>query len=170
LEFAVHAVTALETLGATIAFVAMLGFFGCGVLEVGKGFFAVVGYGAEPGVGRAASLVHSALHGLELIFLAPLPYLAFLSVVKLVRATIEFEQDGDKNKLEDAHDLVGKVKRLITGLMIAVIATEIIHRTIGNEWAHDGGAYGGGPEVVKDAVMLTLMLFLTLYYTTANRK
>jgi len=98
-----------------------------------------------------------------------MPYLVFLSVVKLVRATIEYERDKDKVELDQAHELVSKVKSLIIGLMIAVIATEIIHRTIGGRTASNIVSGWLSPEVTNDAIMLALMVVLTFYYWASHK-
>jgi hypothetical protein len=169
---------ALEALGAAVTALAMLGCFAYGMFKMwggAKGAIAAARLSA-PGAGAdigEATLIHSLLGGLEMFFLAPLPYLAFESILRLVKAMQEEARplSGDaqmaaRAKLELAQERVGHVKRLITALMIAIVSTELIHRLI-----------GGSPDALRtdapafwipSAVILGLILSLSFYYRVSG--
>jgi hypothetical protein len=141
--------------------VAMMGCVAVAMTVIAKGFVLTV-IQRPLASATAAPLVSWTLSGLELFFLAPLPYLAFLSVVKLVRATFDFERNKDRNALEEAHKFIGRVKHLIIGLMIAVVATEMIHRVVGGS--------GAALDIQSLAAMLGLILVLTFNYWVSGPK
>lgn len=104
----------------------------------------------------ATSLINATLAGLEMFFLAPLPFLAFFSTARLFRAMIS----GDPTSLLWSQNLVVDVKRLITGLMIAIVSTVLIHRiTSGTELT---------PISVASA--LGLIAVLSVYYWASGDK
>jgi len=146
----------LETLGAIAAALAMFGCGAFGVFLIGSGFF-VACRGLFSGViPSAQNLIIAVLAGLEMFFLAPLPILALSSVTELYRAMIA----KDPVRLESAETLVGKAKQLITGLMIAVVSTEILHRIIA----------GGDLEAKTVVAILGLIAALSLYYWVSTPK
>jgi hypothetical protein len=116
----------LELVGAIGAAALMCGCFAFGFVEIGGGL-GVAYRGLFAGgqtAAAGATLINATLSGLEMFFLAPLPFLAFFSTSQLFRAVVSRSEE----KLRSSQVLMAKVKQLITGLMIAVVATELIHR------------------------------------------
>lgn len=140
----------LETAGAAFTVLAMVGCIALGVYQIGAGFYGII-HGPDY---SAKSLIDAVLAGLEMFFLAPLPYLAFRSITNLYVAMTK----NNSKDLREAETLVGSVKRLITGLMIAVVATELIHRIIA----------GSDLAAKSIAAMLGLIAVLALYYWTSS--
>src|SRR5712691_2851193 len=129
----------------------MFGSFGVGFVVISEGFAgaltAFVG-GTKPSA-AAAVLLNTILGGLEMFFLAPLPFLAFISITRLFRAVISRQPE----RLDFSYSFITEVKRLITGLMIAAVATDLIHHIIG----------GVELEPITTAAALGLILALAVF-------
>ena len=95
----------------------------------------------------ASPLVY-ALRGFEYLFLAPLPYLVFHSLIKYVAT---FRQPGAS---EDAEHQVRRAKSLIVSLMVAVIATDLVSKILGPE------GVVAGAEVLVMAALVGYILVL----------
>lgn len=146
----------LELLGAVATSLAMLGCFAYGIVGIIHGLIAAI-RGALTGTNASGPiLIDTTLTGLELLFLAPLPFLAFISTTRLYRAMTGQNPD----RLETAHELVVQTKRLITSLMIAVVSTELIHRIIS----------GAELSLNSTAGMLGLIVALSLFYWASAPK
>ena len=147
----------LQTVGASLAAIAMLGCFGFGIYLVLRGF-CIVAIGPDH---SDRLLIDSILDGLELLFIAPLPFLAFRSITKLIVAWVK--SDGVDNHaaqaLKTAQEDVGWVKRFIAGLMIAVVSTYLIHLIFA----------GGTLDGKTTETILGLIAALSLYYWTSKR-
>jgi hypothetical protein len=152
MKFIKAALGYLETFGGVFSALAMIGCFGFGLVQVGVGFLRLC---SAPGH-SSELFIDSVLRGLELFFLAPLPFLAFCSIIRLLRAWTGVDRTNAQSVqfLEAAREDVGWVKRFITGLMIAVVSTDLIHRIIGDN----------GPDVRVAAIILGLIAVLSLYY------
>jgi hypothetical protein len=152
----VQIVKALELLGAVATSLAMFACFTFGVIKVGQGLEVATSGLFDHVIPSGPTLLDPILAGLEMFFLAPLPFLAFRSITKLYQAIL----NNSSADLDAAHVLVVHVKRLITGLMIAVVATELIHRIITDK------------ELAFNAItaMLGLIVALTLYYWASAPK
>lgn len=141
----------LELLGAAASALVMFGCFAFGFVDVVKALFA-----GKEAAATSSILINATLAGLEMFFLAPLPFLAFFGMARLFRAVIR----GNPTNLRSAQNLVVDVKRLITGLMIATVSTELIHRiTSGTELT---------PMSVVSA--LGLVAVLSMYYWALGDK
>jgi hypothetical protein len=160
----------LETGGALLAGIAMLGCFGFGLILILLGFTTFGGGGGNP----EARLVQHILSGLELLFLAPLPFLAFRSIIALIKAWVENGDSGSlklqamrTQALKDAKEEVGWVKRFIAGLMIAAVSTELIHRIFSSNTpdASHPIVLGNAPlDITTSVVTLGLIAVLSFYY------
>jgi hypothetical protein len=146
-----------ETIVGFLAVLAMGGCFVFGLVLVGAGFRELI-FGSDH---SSKALIDAVLRGLEMFFLAPLPFLAFRSITRLIRAWINCDANEIQTvrNLEVAQEDVGWVKRFITGLMIAVVSTDLIHRIIA----------GGSLEVITTGTILGLIAALSFYYW-ASRK
>jgi hypothetical protein len=141
----------LMRFGDVAAVVLMLGAFLVGFGAIGVGLVGAVLQFTADRPGAVSGLLNSTLSVLELLFIAPLPYLAFRSVTGLVGNAILPEE---AQSMAVSHASVVQVKRLITGLMIAVVATELIH--------HISAGTELNPLFV--AAVLGLILVLSLHY------
>lgn len=154
----------LTLLGVFFTSIGMLACFAFGMLKMGIGMLAAAKGGVAHWNSADPEVIHSMLGGLELFFLAPLPYLTFMSITKLVDAMFHEMQNPQaplaQKNLEYAQERVGKVKRLIVGLMIAIVSTELIHRLI----APEGASFSGPAFWIPAAVMIGLILALSVYH------
>ncbi len=141
----------LETVGAVLSALAMVGCFVYGFIDIGKGFGFVSRELVVSGGKTSSALLDNTLAGLEMFFLAPLPFLAFLSITKLFRAVTNLQNPA---LFEAAHKLLQDVKRLIAGLIIAVVATEMVHRIV----------LGSDLTWTAIVAILGLICSLSLYY------
>lgn len=140
----------LELAGMVATSIAMFGCFAFGIVGIFYGFYGSI-QSLLTGTGHSGPiLINKMLTGLEMFFLAPLPLLAFLTITKLFRASI----GGKPADFNEAHVLVVEVKRLIIGLMIAIVSTELIHRISDDSKL--------SPTSI--AAMLGLIAALSLYY------
>jgi hypothetical protein len=142
----------LERIGAYAVAGAMFGCCAVGIVLIGKGF-VLTGWQIIYGGANRHTLIVGVLGGLEMLFLAPLPFLAFSSVSELYKASLT----RDLVRLENAEILVGKAKRLITGLMIAVVSTELIELIVGNDLESK-------PKSIAACLGVGLIAVLSLYY------
>jgi hypothetical protein len=164
----------LVALGSMLTSIAMLACFGFGMVKLWAALrIAAGGLHVAPAMGRPElveqTLIHSLLGGLEMFFLAPLPYLAFVTITKLIRTMHEEgrnlpppQQIIARQDLEHALERVAIVKRLINGLMVAVVSTELIHRLIGE--GIDGSDTSAKAFGIPAAVMIGLILALSINY------
>jgi hypothetical protein len=145
------------TFGGFLAVLAMGGCFVFGLKLVGDGFRVLI-FGSDH---SSKSLIDAVLAGLEMFFLAPLPFLAFRSITKLTTAWINCDANDIQTvqRLQAAQEDVGWVKRFITGLMIAVVSTDLIHRIIA----------GGSLEVITTGTILGLIAALSFYYWASKK-
>lgn len=142
--------------GAVASAVIMLALAAAGFIEMGRGviqqFSSATGH-EQPNEGSPVGLV---LKGLELIFLAPMAYLTFLTLWRYV--------EGNRKGVVDSslRRQVMEIKSLIVGLIIAVVATDLLGDVLspigaGYESAITGcliiavlGAYVIGLEKARD--------------------
>jgi hypothetical protein len=147
----------LELSGAFAASAVMFGCFCFGFVQIGDGFVGLVRqlFTGTKVSATGNGLLNATLTGLEMFFLAPLPFLAFFSISRLFRAAI----GNDPSELQRSKMLVVEVKQLIVGLMIAVVSTELIHRI------------STGTELTPIATLATIGLIavLSLYYWSSHR-
>ena len=108
-----------------------------GMLTMGLGIFrmckyfvlSIASFGAGSGEVPVAFALAAALDGLEFVFLAPLAYL-------LLHGIWDFMNDArrghfrDPNKMPASPLFLVRIKALIIGLMIAVVATELLKKTV----------------------------------------
>ena len=79
--------------------------------------------------GHGESAVSDALEGLECIFLAPLAFLLIRGIWDFVDAVVRSQSKGSSPDSASPIFLI-KVKALIVGLMIAVVATDLLKRAL----------------------------------------
>jgi hypothetical protein len=140
----------VTTAGMYISAVAMTALFIAGVAESGFGAFhilrsAFVDYGpASYGLN-----VTKVIHGLELLLIAPVPFLIFDSLNTYLPRPVVNESDPDKaeilrmQKKERSHANVLRVKGFITGLLIALIATTSVGQALNGSLSLEGAAAAG---------------------------
>ena len=83
------------------------------------------------------------LHGVELLFVAPLPFLVFLSLARYVRVFIQSgASHGSGHELAACESQLHRVKTLVVALMTASIATDLLRRAIENVSLSEAAAEG----------------------------
>jgi hypothetical protein len=112
------------------AFLLMLGLAVVGFVEIGKGILAFfVSDDTEIG-GRVA--VSLALKGLEMLFLAPLPFMVVFAVGGYLRALGASEAGGERSD-ERKIGRLERTKSLLISLMVAVMAADLVSKTLSND-------------------------------------
>lgn len=112
----------LVNVGALVAGLAMVLFGAIGLWKIVRG--ALMTLGAVTPASNESGIV-SALSGLEYLFLAPLAYLVLILSARLVaKAGIDSDEAMPEQLVRDTAFL----KALISGLMIAIVATDLVSR------------------------------------------
>ncbi len=78
----------------------------------------------------SARLLEACIRGLELLFLAPLPFLIPVSLGRYIRDSKESRDDRQSKA-----DLLS-IKALTTALLVAILASDIVGRALGAEGLH----------------------------------
>jgi len=82
---------------------------------------------------HSAHIMVRVLHGVELLFLAPLPFLVFLSLARYVQSFLKSDgQASSQDRLSGCGSQLHSVKTLVVSLMTASIATDLLRRAIEN--------------------------------------
>lgn len=142
-----------------VAVLVMAGCFVLGIADFVHGFWLEFLGFRHPPYPPSTDLIDSMLDGLELFFLGSLPFLALRSITDYY-----LSMNGRGKSLADSHRLLVQVKQLMSGLMIATVATELIHRIFKSRQSNT-------PEALLSplflAATLGLIVVLCLYnYTT----
>ncbi len=107
--------------GLLVLILAGIAFF---EITLGIQLYALGADDGAPG-GASSVVVAHVLNGVELLFLAPLPYL----IVDAVGSYLRHVATRSKEMQGALHDLKG-LERMTTSLMIAVIAADLVQRTL----------------------------------------
>jgi hypothetical protein len=83
-------------------------------------------------VSKSALLTINVLHGIELLFIAPLPFLVFLSLSRYVESVVTSDAKSANESLVNCEGQLHRVKTLVVGLMTASVATDLLRRAIEN--------------------------------------
>lgn len=168
----VDVVVIFSALGGYIAVALSVVIFALGLLEVGLGAEGLsrklLPHPGIAGLGHAG--ISEILKGLELLFLAPAVTLTYFSSVVFLKIKIDRLLNIDKVDTKGEHEfsarrnIIGgemhQVKISFTGLMIAVLLTDLIGRIIASEPVQLGSLLGGG-----FATVLCLAYYLLLNQT-----
>jgi hypothetical protein len=111
----------LIALGLWVCALVLVAFVAAGLLEIAAGLFELL---RHVGSGSSKRAVAKALEGLELMFLAPTPLLVLLSLRPYLNSVIQRRDDLV------ARARMVEVKAFMVSLMVAVIATDLIAKTI----------------------------------------
>lgn len=116
----------IYVVGAVASVFVMLALATAGFLEIGRGviqqYSSMSGHAQAPDA--AATPLGMVLEGLELIFLAPLAYLAFLALWRYVDGHRRGDVDTSTRRQ------VIEIKSLVIGLIIAVVATDLLREAL----------------------------------------
>jgi uncharacterized protein YacL len=142
----------LILLAACASSVLMGGLLITGVFEVGKGCLVYFGWYSLPAgiLSREASTLHFAIRGIELLLLAPLAFLVLLSLARYI--------DSSRKSTVDERtrcDLL-RVKALSVGLLIAVVAADLVGKIL----SHDGLSYTAAVSESLVIVVLGAYFFI----------
>jgi len=134
----------VEVLGGIVAYLLMIGLFVIGFCEIGKGILIYFHIGEIPewSTSRESAALEMSLKGLEFLFLAPLSYLALLSLKRYLTETRD----------EDAHHVarlqLTNVKISITSLMIAVISADLVAKILSKGGLTYGAIFTEGLAII----------------------
>jgi hypothetical protein len=119
----------LYIIGAFFASTLMVLLFAAAFWEMGKGIavFFHLAAGADPRVPPESQAIMMALKGIEYLFLAPMSFLVYRSLALYV---VDRTRGGGKANADVG---VIETKGLVTSLMFAVVATDLIGRVLSPE-------------------------------------
>lgn len=91
----------------------------------------VISASSRPQADQSAQITVRVLHGVELLLLAPLPLLVFLSLARYVRSFLQSDGQANCNDtLSGCGTQLHRVKTLVVALMTASVATDLLRRAI----------------------------------------
>ena len=123
----VFATSVASVLGALLT-VALLAIALFGMVSGVAGYFGLTGVDAT--VEPTAAVLAACIRGVELLFLAPLPFLLPLSLGRYIRDSKE-----DSDDRQSKADLLS-MKALTTGLLIAILASDVVGRALSHQGLH----------------------------------
>lgn len=103
------------------------------MFEMVSGLAAYVGLTTEVPTDaghRSAGILEAFIRGVELLFLAPLPFLIPVSLGRFIRDSKE-----DRDDRQSKADLLS-IKGLTTALLIAILASDVVRRALGHDGLH----------------------------------
>jgi hypothetical protein len=115
-DFRTKCINGWRVIAGLLSGIAMLSCFSLGFFKMAAALYAF----------RKESPVAGILAGLELFFLAPLPYLSLMALTNYLEAVVE----NDKVGMEIEYPFLQRAKHLVFGLMIAVLATSGIEMLV----------------------------------------
>jgi hypothetical protein len=147
-------------IGAACAFALMIFLFAAAFLEIGKSIavFFHFGSGPDPRVPPESQALMVALKGIEYLFLAPIGFLVYRSLAMYVVDKTRGRTDGN------AEAEVTEAKRLVTSLMFAVVATDLIGRVLSPE------GFSVRAPVYELALLIVLGAYMFLLHIISSRK
>lgn len=116
------AIKAFRVFGLLAGLVLMAAFVIGGLALIGRAAIVLL-RSTQSDAGTHEMALVQALSGIEYLFLAPLAFLVFLTLVRFVKKMVF----GDINALGGYR----VVKSLVINLMIAIIATDLVQKTVG---------------------------------------
>lgn len=163
-----------------------------GFWEAFKGLFVYIGFGSPnphvgPAISQTAAAIAGALEGFEFLLLAPIPLAIVIAVGEYLETTVAPQQvhahphQGSGANLRNAvasdnlslptqeslHEALHKyhgVKQLILGLMISVVATDLVKRFLENKLAEtDSDIRTVALGIVLFAVLASYLLVRALW-------
>ena len=113
-------------LGAACAVVLMFSLFAAAFWEIGRAVFVFfrLANNPQPLVPYESSAIAIALKGIEYLFLAPMSFLVYRGLARYMQDTAQ------GNAKPGAEAEVTESKRLVTGLMFAVVSTDLIGKML----------------------------------------
>jgi hypothetical protein len=128
-EFLAQLTRVLYVVGAACASTLMVLLFALAFWEIGKAVavFMHLAVGPDSRVPPESQAIMVALKGIEYLFLAPMSFLVYRSLANYV---VERARGGSGTSAEEE---VTETKRLVTSLMFAVVATDLIGRVLSPE-------------------------------------
>jgi hypothetical protein len=144
---------ALFSVFAYLAALATLGIASVAVFEIGRGLliFGVSELQGPGPEGHGHVVVASTLKGIELLFLSPMPYLIVRAIGDYLKHVI-----ARRPETNDAPHELKALKVMTTTLMIAVVATDLVQRTLAP------GDLTPATALYESLVILVLSLYIVV--------
>ena len=154
-DFLTQSTRALYVVGAGCASSLMVLLFAIAFWEIGKAIavFVHLAAGPDPRVPPESQAIMVALKGIEYLFLAPMSFVVYSSLANYV---VERARGGDATSAEEE---VTETKRLVTSLMFAVVATDLIGRVLSPE-----GLLMARPPIYELCLLLILGAYMFLLH------
>ena len=121
----------LFVLGLLVAGLLMALLFAAGFVTISRAIwlFSLELFGHESAGPRTHPLVES-LRGLEYLFLAPLGYMIFLTLIRFLEGLVKIDDHPQKEKAAERQMMT--MKTLMVNLLVAVVATDLVSKILGS--------------------------------------
>lgn len=100
--------------------------------------------------------ISEAIHGIEYLFLAPLPFIVFASAVRYIARSFSLKHESSESSSLGGEEEIFAAKRAVIGLIIGTIGAVCVSRLTGPHGLQQGEGFGMG------AVILALALYVRL--------